>query len=85
MLLSLIRYHYRQNYLRAHRNLILPINLISKGNRQIQGVGKQSTEQICGPASAEIARVRRKLRNVEFYEFILLNIVRIIKSWRHDG
>lgn len=54
-------------------------------NRQIQSVGKQSTEQIFGPASKEIARVRRKLRNIELFEFTLSNIVRIIKSWRHDG
>jgi len=40
MPVSLIWYHYRQNYLRAYRNLILLINKIIKGNRQIQGVGK---------------------------------------------
>jgi hypothetical protein len=43
-------------------------------NRQIQGVGKQITEQIFGPASEEIARVRRKLRKIELYVFTLLNI-----------
>lgn len=82
MPVSLIWHHYRHNYLIACRNLILHINIIIKVNRQIQGVGKRSTEQIFGPASEEIARVRRKLRRVELYVFSLLNIIGIINSWR---
>ena len=66
-------------------NLILHNNKIIKGNGQIQGVGKQSTEQVFGLSSEGIAGVRRKLRKIELYVFTLLYIVRIINSWRHDG
>ena len=50
----------------------------------MQGVGKQSTEQVFGLSSERIAGVRRKLHKIELYVFTLLYIVRIINSWRHE-